>query len=53
MTSGFEGIKGLEVHHLTKAEFDHGGHQEPGRALQPGGHHGVYDGRCGSGRRAG
>ena len=21
---GYEGIKGLEVHHLTKAEFDHG-----------------------------
>jgi rhamnosyltransferase len=22
--SGYEGIRGLEVHHLTKAEFDHG-----------------------------
>lgn len=28
--SGFEGIKGLEVHHLTKEEFDHGGTRNRG-----------------------
>ncbi len=29
---GYEGIKGLEVHHLTKAEFDHGATCNRGRA---------------------
>lgn len=27
---GYEGIKGLEVHHLSKAEFDHGGTRNKG-----------------------
>lgn len=27
---GFQGIKGLEVHHLSKAEFDHGGTRNRG-----------------------
>ena len=42
---GYEGIKGLEVHHLTKAEFDNG------RTRNQGGHYGVHDGRRGARRQ--
>ena len=41
---GFEGIGNLEVHHLSKEEFDQGG------PLQQGGYHGIHDRRRGSGR---
>ena len=40
---GFEGIGNLHVHHLTKAEFDHGATRKQGNAVQQGRHCSVHD----------
>lgn len=34
--SGYEGIPGLEVHHVTKSEFDHGGTRNQGAGYSDG-----------------